>query len=103
MNVLRVKQLSTNKWLGRMDSEKPAAKFKAECAAQFAVAEADLAVVETVWTDIQWQAAAAELVAGSHEGLAVIAQTAPAKTPAGRSPVSTLGEIGATSHLAVVR
>lgn len=85
MNVLRAKQRSTNKWLQRIDTEKPEAGFQDECASQFGIAVSDIDVVTTSWTESQRRAAVSEMAAGSHDGLAVIAAATPPRTPSGRS------------------
>lgn len=81
MRVLRAKQVSTNKWLQRVDTEKDPAVFKRECGQAFAIAGADLSVTETEWTEDQRQSAVTELKAGSHEGLAVVAAPKPSTLP----------------------
>ena len=74
VRMLRAKQVSTGKWLQRVDSgaQKAVAAFKTDVAAQFGLAESDVEVVETTGTETQRQAAVTEMGTGSHAGVAVI-------------------------------
>lgn len=79
VRMLRAKQLSTGKWLQRIDTgaQKARAAFQTEVAGQFGLPESDVDVVESTVTSAQHQTAVAEQGAGTHEGLAVVVATAP--------------------------
>ncbi|HAM54123.1 MAG TPA: hypothetical protein DCQ64_01380 [Candidatus Rokubacteria bacterium] len=81
MRTLRVKQVSTGKWCQMIQTgaarDVTDAMVKGNAARLFAIADTDLAVVETEWSESERQTAISEMASGTHEGQAVIAQPAP--------------------------
>lgn len=74
MRALLARQVSTGRWCRRIDTgRKAAAAFRAEVAAEFGLAEADVAVVIETWTDQDYSENKATMNSGTFRTAAVIA------------------------------